>query len=131
MPVPTKKRKIDALKANLRNELYAGSEEFFKASVVKNQEELDNSIETIVGWMDSKKKIKWDDLYENMLPKAGVKRAKEEKWAKNSCLTIIHRLTGRQVMLSIYASDRVKMLTLLFRWQTTLQHLAARANIMM
>lgn len=79
VPVPTKKRKIDALKANLRNELYAGSEEFFKASVVKNQEELDNSIETIVGWMDSKKKIKWDDLYENMLPKAGVKKSKRRK----------------------------------------------------
>lgn len=79
LPVPSKKRKIDALKTNLRNELYAGSEEYFKESIVKNQKLLKGNIETIVSWVDQSKKIEWEDLYDNMLPKVGIKDSKRKK----------------------------------------------------
>ena len=79
VPVPTEKRKIDALKNNLKNELYAGSEEFFLASVVKDQKQLDEDVETIAGWLDRKKKIKWEELYDEMLPTVGVKPEKRRK----------------------------------------------------
>ena len=79
LPVPSKKRKIDALKTNLRNELYAGSEEYFKESIVKNQKLLKGNIETIISWVDQSKKIEWEDLYDNMLPKVGIKGSKRKK----------------------------------------------------
>ena len=79
VPVPTEERKIEACKTNLRNELYAASEEYFKKSVVKDSELLDKNIETIVGWLDSDKEIEWEELYNDMLPSVGVKKGKCQK----------------------------------------------------
>lgn len=79
VPVPTEKRKIDALKANLKNELYAGSEEYFKASVVKDQKLLEDNINSIVDLLGSGKKIKWEYIYDDVLVKAGVKNSKRRK----------------------------------------------------
>lgn len=80
VPVPTEARKLEALKTNLKNELMAGSEEYFKASVVKDQKLLNQYIDTITGWLDGKKKkIKWEDLYDDMLPQVGIKDSKRQK----------------------------------------------------
>ncbi len=80
VPVPTEKRKIEALKTNLKNELMAASEEYFKAGVVKDQKLLNKNIDTITSWLDdNKKKIKWEDLYNDMLPQVGIKDSKRQK----------------------------------------------------
>ena len=79
VPVPTKQRKIEGLRTNLRNELYAGSEEYFNASVVKDQQLLKRNIETIVSWVDKKKDITWEQLYDTMLPRVGIKDSKRRK----------------------------------------------------
>lgn len=78
-PVPSKERKIEALRTNLRNELYASSEEYFEKNVSQNKQLLQRNIETIVSWVDQSKKITWEELYDKMLPKVGVKDSKKRK----------------------------------------------------
>ena len=81
VPVPSKQRKIDALKNNLKNELFAASEEYFKPSVVKDQDELNENIEKMAGWLGDKsmKNLKWETLYEDLLPSVGIKDSKRRK----------------------------------------------------
>lgn len=84
VPVPTKERKISGLKRNLENELYANAERFFKAEVYSNSKRLQHNVETISSWI-TEKGITPDEMYNDRLPKVGVKKSQYER-VTNLCL---------------------------------------------
>ncbi len=76
--VPSEKRKIETLKASLRNSLYANAEVYFEEEVYSNSKRLKKDIDTIVDWMDIKG-ITYAKLKDEYLPEVGVKPAKYQE----------------------------------------------------
>ncbi|MEG0662658.1 MAG: penicillin-binding transpeptidase domain-containing protein, partial [Anaerovoracaceae bacterium] len=65
-------------KTSFGYELYAGAEEYFTEKVVKNPEQLDKNIAEMKSWM-SEEELSWEELYEELLPKLGVREEKRQK----------------------------------------------------
>lgn len=77
VPVPTKARKIAALKTNLSNDLYAASEEYFTKDVVKNSKLLASDISDITNLITTNPK--YDETYKLLSEKYGIKKSKARK----------------------------------------------------
>lgn len=76
--VPSEKKKVNSIKTQLENELYAGAEEYFEKNVVRNRTVLKKDIDQIVALL-SEKKLDWNQLYEETLPRYGIKNSKRKK----------------------------------------------------
>lgn len=72
---PNEKRKLQNLKAALRNALYAKAEDLFEKEVYINQKRLKKDIETIVSWLDDKE-LTYNKLNNEYLLEVGVKASK-------------------------------------------------------
>lgn len=73
--VPTEKAKIDGLKRELKNALYANAESYFTKEVYSNIKRLDKDINTIVSWMGTEK-ITYAKMKDEYLPQVGIKKEK-------------------------------------------------------
>lgn len=76
--VPSEKHKINAEKTQLKYQLQAAAEEYFKSDVVKNSEQLNRNIDGIVSLL-TKKNLSWDELVDKTLPGYGIKKSKCDK----------------------------------------------------
>lgn len=76
--VPSESHKIASQKTQLRYELQAAAEEYFEKDVVKDQTQLNSNINSIADLL-TEKGLTWDELYDDLLPKYGVKKSKRNK----------------------------------------------------
>lgn len=101
VPAPNEARKLSQVQANLRNFLLSRSEMYFEPEVVKNQEKLNQQIDTIVSWTTENpkkteivKRLEKMDVKEDMVDKVA-------DTCKYSYFNLARWTTGDELNISI------------------------------
>ena len=89
--VPTEKAKIDGLKRELKNALYANAESYFTKEVYSNIKRLDKDINTIVSWMGTEK-ITYAKM--NICHRWELKRKNTMKSLNSVCMSTLIKPSG-------------------------------------